>query len=147
MAADLVQSTGRRYDILLEMFRKEKGAEYTEALAVAVPKLSGERQRKVRDALSERVKRMKETTLKQYLSDENLEIRAAAAAVALKGSKTLIPDLIPLVRDTHGGVADAAHQGVQGSQWTRLRSQIRRQPRRANASVAAMERVVEKAGK
>jgi HEAT repeat protein len=57
---------------------------------------------------------MKDTTLKAYLGDEDLEIRVAAArACARKGSKSLVPQLIPLLRDTRGGVAEAAHQALK----------------------------------
>lgn len=114
MAADLAQSTGTRFDTHLHNFKLGKGAEFTEALALAIPQLSGERQRRVREELAKRLTRMKDSTLKAYLSDDILEIRIAAArACVLKGSKALIPDLIPLVRETRGGVAEAAHQALK----------------------------------
>lgn len=114
MAADLAQSTGSRHDQLLKLYREGKGPDFTEALALAIPQLNGERQRKVREALAERLKRMKDTTLSAYLGDEQLEIRIAAArAAVLKGSKSLIPQLIPLVRETRGGVAEAAHRALK----------------------------------
>jgi hypothetical protein len=57
---------------------------------------------------------MKDSTLSDYLKDENMEFRVAAArACAIKRSKTLIPKLIPLVRETRGGVAEAAHQALK----------------------------------
>lgn len=114
MAADLARSTGGRHGLLLNVYRDGKGAEFTEALALAIPQLKGDLQRKTRQALAERLTRMKDSTLKAYLSDEDLEIRIAAArACAVKGSKSLIPDLIPLVRETRGGVAEAAHQALK----------------------------------
>ena len=43
-----------------------------------------------------------------------MEIRVAAArACAKKGSKSLVPQLIPLLRDTRGGVSEAAHQALK----------------------------------
>jgi hypothetical protein len=114
MADDLVKSTGSRFTLLMRNLRIGKGAEFTEALALAIPKLNGDRQQKAREALVERLTRMKDTTLSEYLSDEQLEIRIAAArACAAKGSKSLIPRLIPLVRETRGGVAEAAHQALK----------------------------------
>ncbi len=114
MADDLAKSTGSRFDLLVKLYREGKGADFTEALALAISQLNGDRQGKARDALFERLKRMKDTTLSQYLSDELIEIRIAAArACAFKGSKSLIPRLIPLVRDTRGGVAEAAHNALK----------------------------------
>jgi|GEM_PF-5525831 HEAT repeat protein len=114
LAANLAQSTGTRFEALLHNLRLGKGAEFTEALALAIPQLTGERQRRVRETLVKRLTRMKDTTLKEYLADENLEIRIAAAhACAIKGSKTLVPQLIPLLRDTRDGVAEAAHQALK----------------------------------
>jgi hypothetical protein len=114
MAADLANSTGRRHGQLLNAFRDGKGVEFTEALALAIPQMRGDLQRKTREALAERLTRMKDTTLKAYLGDENLEIRIAAArACAIKGSKSLVPQLIPLLRDPRGGVSEAAHQALK----------------------------------
>ena len=114
MAEDLAKSTGSRFDLLVKLYREGKGADFTEALALAIPQMNGDRQGKARDALFERLKRMKDSTLSQYLGDELLEIRIAAArACAFKGSKSLIPRLVPLVRDTRGGVAEAAHNALK----------------------------------
>ncbi len=114
MAEDLAKSTGRRHGLLLNVYRDGKGVEFTEALALAISQQTGDLQRKTREALAERLTRMKDTTLKAYLGDENLEIRIAAArACASKGSKSLVPHLIPLLRDTRGGVAEAAHQALK----------------------------------
>jgi hypothetical protein len=114
MAADLAKSDLPRFTTLLHNFRLGKGTEFTEALALAIPQLRGERQRETRKALADRLTRMKESTLKEYLSDELLEIRIAAArACAIKGSKSLIPDLIPLLRDSRGGVAESAHLALK----------------------------------
>jgi hypothetical protein len=114
MAEDMARSTGSRHGTLLKLYRDGKGVEFTEALALAIPQMSGELQRKTREALAERLTRMKDTTLKAYLGDENVEIRIAAArACAVKGSKSLVPQLVILLRDTRGGVAEAAHQALK----------------------------------
>jgi hypothetical protein len=114
MAADLAKSTGRQHGVLLNLYRDAKGVEFTEVLALAIPQMRGDLQRKTREALAVRLTRMKDTTLKAYLGDENVEIRIAAArACAIKGSKSLVPQLIPLLRDPRGGLAEAAHQALK----------------------------------
>jgi hypothetical protein len=114
MGDDLAKSTGSRFDVILHNLRIGKGAIFTEALGHAIPKLKGDRQQKVRDVLVDRLTRMTVKTLSEYLTDEQLEVRIAAArACAAKGSKSLIPRLIPLLRDTRGGVAEAAHQALK----------------------------------
>jgi hypothetical protein len=113
-ATDLAKSNGSRLKQLLHNYRIGKGSEYTEILGLAIPRMSGDSQQKAREVLADRLARMKDTTLEKYLSDEMLEIRIAAArACALKGSKSLIPRLIPLVKDTRGGVAEAAHKALK----------------------------------
>jgi hypothetical protein len=114
MAADLAKANTSRFELLLHNFRLGKGTEFTEGLALAIPQLSGERQKRVQEELVKRLTRMTDTTLKGYLGDEIMEIRVAAArACALKGSKSLVPQLIPLLRDTRGGVSEAAHQALK----------------------------------
>lgn len=114
MAEDLAKSTGTRHGLLLNVYRDGKGVDFTVAMALAIPRMRGDLQRKTREALAERLTRMKDTTLKAYLADENLEIRIAAArASALKGSKSLVPQLIPLLRDPRNGMDEAAHQALK----------------------------------
>lgn len=113
MAGDLVKATGTRQRELLRMMQQGKGADFTEALSLAIPQLRGERQQKAREILVERLTRMKETTLSTYLGDDLSEIRRAAAlACAAKGSKALIPRLIPLLTNAPE-VAEAAHQALK----------------------------------
>ena len=114
MATDLVKSTGSRQTQLLQQMQQGKGPDFTEALAVAIPRLFGEPQRKARTALAERLARMKDSTLATYLSDEDAEIRrAAASAIARKENKALVPRIIPLLRDPNPGVAEAAHMALR----------------------------------
>jgi hypothetical protein len=114
MGDDLANATGTRFDQLVHNLRIGKGADFTEALALAIPKLPGERQQKARKVLSERLTRMTDRTLSAYLGDELVEIRIAAAqAAAAKGSKALIPRLVPLLGHNEGGVAEAAHQALE----------------------------------
>ena len=101
LAKEVVQATGAKQDKLIEQYRDAKGVTYTEALAGAIPHLSGEAKLKARDALAERLARMKADTLTNYLKDEEAEIRRAAAlACALKESKAHVPQLIEMLRET-----------------------------------------------
>ncbi len=114
MAGDLVKASGSRHTMLLKQISEGKGVEFTEALALAIPQLKGENKRKARTALTQRLTRMKEATLTNYLADEDIEIRRAAAlACAAKGSKTIVPHLIPLLRDPQQLVAEAAHEALK----------------------------------
>jgi hypothetical protein len=101
MAKEVVQASGAKQDKLIEQYRDAKGVTYTEALAGAIPHLSGEAKLKARDALAERLSRMKADTLTNYLKDDEAEIRRAAAlACALKESKAHVPQLIDMLRET-----------------------------------------------
>ncbi len=109
-----MKASGGRQAELLEKMRDEKGPQYTEALALALSRLEGEPHRKARRALAERLTRMKDETLAAYLQDEDGEIRRAAAlAVAMKESKSLLPHLIPLLRDPEMSVVRAAHAALK----------------------------------
>ena len=114
MATDLVKSAGSRQAQLLQQMQQGKGPNFTEALALAIPQLFGEPKRKARTALAERLARMKDSTLTTYLADEDAEIRrGAASAIAQKDSKSLVPQIIPLLRDPDAGVAEAAHMALR----------------------------------
>ncbi len=103
----------RRMEIL-ETMESEKGVKYTEALAIAIPKLEGASRDKAREALANRLARMKDGTLSEYLQDDDAEIRRAAAlAIAAKDSKELVPNLIELLRDPETSVARAAHAALK----------------------------------
>jgi hypothetical protein len=111
-----VESSGsaKRQQEALDKLRDTKGGEYTDALASAIPKLSGETKTKAREALSDRLSRMKPTTLAEKLQDDNAEIRRAAAlACAMKEDKTNVPRLIELLEDKETLVARAAHAALK----------------------------------
>ncbi|MFQ3594179.1 MAG: hypothetical protein SNJ82_13450, partial [Gemmataceae bacterium] len=80
LAVDLVKtkSPERRGEIIQKL-RDSKGVTYTEALVAAIYGLEGEAKRAARQALTARLTRMKDTTLADYLLDEEPEIRRAAA--------------------------------------------------------------------
>jgi hypothetical protein len=114
MAGDLVQSSGARYTLLLNQVRDGKGVLFTEALAAAIPRLTGDKQHKARAVLVERLTRMKATTLTNYLEDGDAEIRRAAAlACAAKEDRSLIPSLIPHLGDPERAVSEAVHSALR----------------------------------
>ncbi len=88
------------------------------ALARAIPYLTSGAQAGVRDALADRLGRLPEADLRDRLSDEDAEIRRAAARACAhredKG-KALTADLIPLLADDDATVADAAHDVLVGA--------------------------------
>jgi hypothetical protein len=114
LAEALLKATGRQRERLLEIMENEKGVKYTEALAAAIPKLEGEDHRKAREALANRLTRMKDETLAEYCQDDDPEIRRAAAlAAGQKDSKALVPNLIALLRDPEISVVQAAHASLK----------------------------------
>jgi hypothetical protein len=114
MARELVQAPAERREELLGQLRDGKGGEYTDALAAAIPRLSGDARKLARDALAERLTRMKPETLRKYVLDDDAEVRRAAAlAAAMKDSKILIPDLAALLNDPEADVARAARAALK----------------------------------
>jgi HEAT repeat protein len=88
--------------------------ENTEALAFAIPRLEGEIKQKAREALTNRLARLKPESLLRYLEDEQPEIRPAAAlACAAKKVRSAVPKLITRLRDRDEGVVQAAHAALK----------------------------------
>jgi uncharacterized protein (TIGR03067 family) len=114
LSALLVQAPPLERDALLEKFKSGKGVVHTQALALAIPQLTGTTKTKARDALAERMARMTASTLVDKLQDTELEIRRAAAlACAMKEEKKLIPNLIGLLEDPERPVVRAAHVALK----------------------------------
>jgi hypothetical protein len=114
LADELVGAQGAGQEKVLEKLRDSKGAAYTDALALAIPKLIGPVKTRARDALAERLTRMTAATLKEKLKDDELEIRRAAAlACAMKEQKEHVPRLIELLEDPEPPVARAAHAALK----------------------------------
>jgi hypothetical protein len=104
----------RQQEAALERLRDTKGAAYTEALATAIPKLSGEVKTKAREALADRLSRMTPATLAERLQDPDAELRRAAAlACAMKDDRTQVPKLIELLGDKEATVVRAAHAALK----------------------------------
>jgi HEAT repeat protein len=114
LSGALVRAPAARQGELLERLRDGKGVVHTEALAAAIPQLTGAARGKARAALAERLTRMKAATLAKYFQDEDAEIRRAAAlACARKDGQDLVPGLIRLLSDPESMVERAAHAALK----------------------------------
>jgi hypothetical protein len=115
LCADLVNAAPAEQTTLMEQYKTNKGAEYTQALATAIPQLSGTAQRDARRALAERLANKTAATLRGYLQDKEDELRYAAARAAyIKNQSELVPDLIELLKDANARIVAAAHQALRG---------------------------------
>jgi HEAT repeats/Prenyltransferase and squalene oxidase repeat len=114
LTAELVQASQERQEALIDKLRDNRGVVNTQALAMAIPQLTGSVKTKARDALAERLTRMTNQTLKDKLQDDDPEIRRAAAlACALKEEKSFVPELIKLLDDEESLVQRAAHAALK----------------------------------
>jgi hypothetical protein len=114
LAARLAKAPAGQQSALLAQLRDGKGGQYTQALASAIPQLSGLAKSRAREALAERLSRMSADTLRDKLKDPDLEIRRAAAlACATKEDTQYVPDLIDLLKDPEPPVARAAHVSLR----------------------------------
>lgn len=113
ISEELVNAKGDDQQAVLARMLDSKVAETTDALALAIPKVSGDIQRQARDALTQRLARMTANMLREKLQDDNLEVRRAAAlACALKYAKERIPDLLQLLDDPEMDVIQSARQAL-----------------------------------
>ncbi len=114
LGEELVEAAPEQQMVLLEKLRNGKGAEYTQALAAAIGRLSDEAKKKARQTLADRLSRFTSTTLLAYLGSENPELRRAAAlALGMKDDKDHISELIDLLEDPEPSVVHAAHAALQ----------------------------------
>ncbi|HTU19160.1 MAG TPA: HEAT repeat domain-containing protein [Gemmataceae bacterium] len=106
---ELVNTNGEEQMTVLIRLRDAKGIDNTDALALAIPKLSGDIQHQARDALTQRLTRMTAATLRDKLQEDNVEVRRAAAlACGRKIAKEHIPDLLQLLDDPEMDVVQSA---------------------------------------
>jgi hypothetical protein len=114
LAADLTQANGAKQTELIGKYKETKGVVYSEALALAIPKLAAEPRSSAREALAERLTRMNSATLGDKLADANGEIRRAAAlACAMKEDKAHLARLIELLQDGEQPVTRAAYVALK----------------------------------
>jgi hypothetical protein len=110
---DLVKASAERRAEVLKEIRDTRGVAYTEALVATIPRLDGDARKEARVALAERLTRMKADTLRDYLDDDEPEIRRAAAlATAAKKNRSHVPALIRRLGDPEPIVRRAAHHAL-----------------------------------
>jgi hypothetical protein len=110
LEADLVGASPEEQDAILSQLRDGKGVAFTDALARAIPRLATADRLKGRDALAMRLARMTAATLRDKFTDDNAEVRRAAAlACAMKEDQGFVSDLVGLLGDSQPSVARAAH--------------------------------------
>jgi HEAT repeat protein len=109
LAGELSRASEKEREQLLAKMGDRGDPVHVRALAEAMPQLNGEARDKVREALTEQMRRASATALREYLQDDSAEVRHAAAVAIGKGkAKVHIPDLIPLLEDADRAVAEAA---------------------------------------
>jgi F0F1-type ATP synthase membrane subunit c/vacuolar-type H+-ATPase subunit K len=111
----VLSASGAEREQAVEKLRVGRGVEFTEALAAVILQLQGAEREAARDALADRLSRMKDSTLVRYLGEDPVpEIRRAAAlALAIKDSRNHVPELIAALRDRDPTVARAAHAALR----------------------------------
>jgi hypothetical protein len=101
-------------DKALARLREAAGDDYTRALASALPRLAGDLKREARQALEARLAKLPAGLLRARLADKGSETRRAAAlACAARGERELLPQLVGLLADRHGEVAQAARSALR----------------------------------
>lgn len=114
LCRELLQAPPDQQPLVLERLRQGKGIIFTDALAAAIPRLPADLQTPAREALADRLTRMTAATLRDRLTDDDAEIRRAAAiACARKSDKSFVADLIGLLKDRDAKVAHAAYRALK----------------------------------
>lgn len=114
LAKELVRAPAALRRASLEKLRDGKGSEYSRALAEAIAELSSEAKTEARQALADRLARLKMANLAAYLTDDDAELRRAAAlACALKEDRTQVGKLIDLLNDSETSVQRAAYAALK----------------------------------
>jgi hypothetical protein len=115
LTEELVSAPDSQKDAAFARLGKAEGAAPAEALAAAIPRLTGRWRERARLALADRLSRLPADGLREKLRHDDAEVRRAAAAVALrKKDEALVPDLTPLAGDDDPAVAAAARRAVEG---------------------------------
>ncbi|WP_020468390.1 HEAT repeat domain-containing protein [Zavarzinella formosa] len=117
LLAALITSTDEKRPELIALYRDSKGIEYTDALAGSLSKLKGQEQVSAREALADRMTRMKSATLLDYMRQRDPELRRAAVLACGGKDKEQLPvyadALIRLLSDEVPMVAQASHKALK----------------------------------
>jgi hypothetical protein len=106
---ELVNAKGDEQTAILARLRDAKDNDSTDALALVIPRLSGDIQQHARDALTARLTRLSAATLRDKLQDDRMEVRCAAAlACGRKIAREHIADLLQLLDDPEMEVVQSA---------------------------------------
>jgi hypothetical protein len=112
LAQELLAAGAGEREALLTKYRDTSGVEFTDALARAAAKSTGELQISIRDALTQRLTRMKAVTLNECMRHSDRELRRAAALASGAKGQDRLPDLadslVRLIADDEAVVAQAA---------------------------------------
>jgi hypothetical protein len=115
LTEELVSASDGQRDAVLARLHKGKGAAHSEALAAAIPRLTGRWRERARLTLTDRLTRMTADTLRDKLRHDDAETRRAAALAALrKKDGSLAADLASLREDADPAVASAARRALEG---------------------------------
>jgi hypothetical protein len=109
LTKSLLQAGASKKIELIKEYTDGKGANYTMALAEAIPQLPEDAQKQARDALADRMARQSAKILRAYLAYEDPELRSAACfGVYMSDQKELVPELIKALEDPEPIVWGAA---------------------------------------
>jgi HEAT repeat protein len=114
VATTLVRAHVNVQERLLEQYQKSDRPVYTQALALAIPRLKGFIRDRAQQMLTERLTRNPDIDLVAELQNDNAEVRRAAAhACVLMKARARTPDLIALLEDPEPGVVQAARAALK----------------------------------
>jgi hypothetical protein len=111
---ELTEAKAEEQSRIIERLQSGKGVAYSDALAVAIPRLQGDLREQARQALARRLARMKAGTLRDKMQEDDAEVRLAAArACLIKAAVENTEDLIGLLDDSEPAVVQAAHEALR----------------------------------
>ncbi len=115
LTEELVSAPDAQKGAVLARLSRGAGEAPGEALAAAIPRLTGRWRERARLALADRLSRLPTGALRERLRHEDAETRRAAAAAALrKKDGSLLQELTPLVKDEDPAVAAGARRALEG---------------------------------
>jgi hypothetical protein len=115
LTEELVSAPDSQKDAAFARLSRRPGKAPEEALAAAIPRLTGPWRERARLALADRLARLPASALRERLRHEDAETRRAAAAAALRNKdESLLPELAPLVKDDGPAVAAGARRALEG---------------------------------